>query len=29
MITDMGEDGDMPGEEDDIFHPGLLTIPLR
>ena len=29
MITDMGEDGNMPGEEDDIFHPGLLTIPLR
>ncbi len=29
MIHDMGEDGNPPGEEDDIFHPGLLTIPLR
>lgn len=29
MITDMGEDGDMPGEDDDIFEPGLdVTIPL-
>jgi hypothetical protein len=29
MIQDMGEDGDMPGEDDNIFDPGLLTIPLR
>ena len=29
MITDMGDDCNMPGEVDDIFHPGLLTIPLR
>jgi hypothetical protein len=30
MITDMGEDGDTPGEgDDDIFDPGLaITIPL-
>jgi hypothetical protein len=31
MITDMGEDGDMPGEgdDDDVFDPGLaITIPL-
>ena len=21
MITDMGEDGDMPGSDDNIFHP--------
>jgi hypothetical protein len=29
MITDMGDDGDMPGEDDDIFEPGLdVTIPL-
>lgn len=29
MITDMGEDGNPPGMEDDIFNPGVLTIPLR
>ncbi len=29
MVTDMGDDGNEPGIEDDIFHPGLLTIPLR
>lgn len=29
MIHDMGEDGNPPGMEDDIFNPGLLTIPLR
>jgi hypothetical protein len=29
MITDMGDDGNMPGDENDIFHPGLFTIPLR
>jgi len=29
MITDMGEDGTLPEDENDIFHPGLLTIPLR
>ena len=23
MIADMGEDGDMPGSEDDIFNPGF------
>lgn len=28
MVTDMGDDGNEPGIEDDIFHPGLLTIPL-
>ena len=31
MVTDMGDDGDMPGEDDDddIFNPGLsITIPL-
>ena len=29
MITDMGEDGDMPGDDDDIFDPGMaITIPL-
>jgi hypothetical protein len=29
MITDMGEDGDMPGEDDDVFDPGIaITIPL-
>jgi hypothetical protein len=31
MITDMGEDGDVQGEDDDddIFNPGLsITIPL-
>jgi len=29
MVTDMGDDGDMPGEDDDIFEPGLnFTIPL-
>jgi len=29
MIHDMGDDGNEPGDENDIFHPGLLTIPLR
>ena len=29
MVTDMGEDGTQPEDENDIFHPGLLTIPLR
>jgi hypothetical protein len=29
MVTDMGDDGTQPEDEDDIFHPGLLTIPLR
>ena len=28
MITDMGDDGTQPEDENDIFHPGLLTIPL-
>ena len=29
MITDMGDDGNEPGDENDIFNPGLLTIPLK
>ena len=28
MITDMGDDGSDPQYEDDIFDPGLFTIPL-
>jgi hypothetical protein len=29
MATDMGDDGDMPGDDDDIFDPGMaITIPL-
>jgi len=29
MITDMGEDGDVQGDDDDIFDPGMaITIPL-
>lgn len=29
MVTDMGDDGTQPEDENDIFHPGLLTLPLR